>query len=234
MTLLEAKGLGVRAGDRALLDGVDLLVPKGGRLIVLGPNGAGKSVLLRALHGLIRHEGAILWRGAPAGPEARRQQGYVPQRPVLLRRSALANLTFALEAAGTARSEREGRARDALDAAGLAHLADRPAPLLSGGEAQRLALARALMLDPELLLLDEPTAPLDPPSAAAIETMIAGAAEKGTAVILVTQDAAQARRVGGEALFLDGGRVRETAPVERLLSHPASPEAARWAMGKLP
>ncbi|MGR3542206.1 MAG: ATP-binding cassette domain-containing protein [Hasllibacter sp.] len=234
MTLIEARGLSVRAGGRALLDGVDLAVPEGGRLAVLGPNGAGKSVLLRALHGLIRHEGRVLWRGAPAGAAARRGQAHVPQRPVLLRRSALANLTFALRAAGAPRAERLPRARAALERAGLAAIADRPARLLSGGEAQRVALARALMLGPDLLLLDEPTAPLDPPSAAAIEGMVADASARGMAVILVTQDAAQARRFGGDALFLEGGRVAERAPVARLLSHPASPQAARWAKGRLP
>ncbi|PRY93265.1 tungstate transport system ATP-binding protein [Hasllibacter halocynthiae] len=218
--LIEARGLTVEApGEtprRRLLDGVDLAVPAGGRLVVMGPNGAGKTVLLRALHGLVPHGGTLLWRGRPAPPGPRRGQALVFQRPVLLRRSVLANLRFALAAAGAPRRVRTPRAEAALGEAGLLHLAHRPAAVLSGGEAQRVALVRALLAAPDLLLLDEPTASLDPEATRAVEALLARAAAAGTALVLVTQDPGQARRLGGEGAILRRGRIAARGPVAAL------------------
>ncbi|HEX5794508.1 MAG TPA: ATP-binding cassette domain-containing protein, partial [Geminicoccaceae bacterium] len=162
---LEAKGLVFEAGGRRLIDRLELSLRPGLRSVIMGPNGAGKSLTLRLLHGLLAPSaGAVLWAGRPADRHTRRRQAMVFQRPVLLRRSALGNLRHALAARGVARSERAERAREALAAAGLAALARTPARRLSGGEQQRLALARALSLDPDVLVLDEPTASLDPAS----------------------------------------------------------------------
>ena len=232
--LLTARGLSVRQGRTPVLHGVDLDLAEGRRTVLLGPNGAGKSVLLRALHGLIGLDaGRVLWRGRAVDGAARRAQAMVFQRPVMLRRSARANLRFALAAAGVPRAERAGRADAALERAGLHHLARRPARVLSGGEQQRLALARALLCEPDLLLLDEPTASLDPAATAAVEAMVREASLAGVTVLMVTHDRGQARRLGEDALFLHGGRVAESGPAERLLDHPRSPAARAWVEGRL-
>ncbi len=141
---LEARGLGVRLGGHAALDRVNLSIPGATRTVVLGANGAGKSVLLRTLHGLIAPtEGIVLWAGSA---QRARDQAMVFQRPVMLRRSAIANVEYALAVNGVKGIDRSARAREAIGRVGLAHLADRAARVLSGGEQQRLALARAWAL----------------------------------------------------------------------------------------
>ena len=232
--LLEARGLAVSLGRAEPLRGVDLALAEGRRTVLLGPNGAGKSVLLRVLHGLLAPDrGTVLWRGRAMDAAARSAQAMVFQRPVMLRRSARANLRFALAAAGVPRRERAERADAALERAGLAHLAARPARALSGGEQQRLALARALLTEPDLLLLDEPTASLDPAATAAVEAMVREASLAGVTVLLVTHDRGQARRLGEDAIFLDNGRVAESGPARSVLEAPRSPAARAWVEGRL-
>ncbi len=232
--LLEAEGLTLVAGRQTLLDGLDLEVRPGRRLVLLGPNGAGKSLALRLLHGLMRPSaGQVLWRGRPLDAAARRAQAMVFQRPVMLRRSVRANLAFALAMRGVPWRERRARTDTALAEAGLSHLARRPARVLSGGEQQRLAVARALAGRPEVLFLDEPTASLDPEATHAIEALIAGAHAAGVTIVLVTHDAGQARRLGDDAAFLHAGRVVETAPVADLLDRPRSAPARAWVAGRL-
>jgi tungstate transport system ATP-binding protein len=213
---LEARGLAFDAGGRRLVGAVDLELRQGVRTVVMGPNGSGKSVLLRLLHGLLAPSaGSVLWQGRPADDAVRRRQAMVFQRPVLLRRSAQGNLQHALRARGVAGPERRLRTARALEQAKLTPLARTPARLLSGGEQQRLALARALSLAPEVLFLDEPTANLDPASTLAIERLIQGAHEHGTKVVLVTHDAGQARRLADEIVFLCEGRVEDHGTAER-------------------
>jgi tungstate transport system ATP-binding protein len=154
------------------------------------------------------------------------------QRPVMLRRSALANVVYALDVAGVAGAEQA--AREALKEVGLAHLADRPARILSGGEQQRLALARAWALHPEVLFLDEPTANLDPHATREIEALIRAFDAAGTKIVMSTHNLAQARRLGDEVLFVHQGRLLEHAPVDRFFKQPASPEAAAFIKGELP
>jgi tungstate transport system ATP-binding protein len=156
------------------------------------------------------------------------------QRPVMLRRSALANIVYGLRLAGISRTESELRARDVLEVVGLAALADRPARVLSGGEQQRLALSRAWALGPEVLFLDEPTASLDPGAARDIENIISAIHASGTKIIMTTHNLGQARRLGDEILFLYGGRLVERAPVGRFFAAPASAEAAQFIKGELP
>ena len=141
------------------------------------------------------------------------------QRPVMLRRSALANVLYALNVAGAADAERV--AREALAEVGLAHLAQRPARVLSGGEQQRLALARAWALHPEVLFLDEPTASLDPSATREIEAVISAFDAAGTKIVMATHNLGQARRLGDEVIYLHQGRVVERAPVERFFAQPA-------------
>jgi tungstate transport system ATP-binding protein len=156
------------------------------------------------------------------------------QRPVLLRRSALANIMYALKVARVARAERARLAAEALESVGLAHLAQRPARVLSGGEQQRLALARAWALHPEVLFLDEPTASLDPSATREIERVIQAFDAAGTKIIMATHNLGQVRRLGDEVLFIHQGRLVEQAPVEQFFSQPVSPEAASFVKGELP
>jgi tungstate transport system ATP-binding protein len=226
---LRAEGLGFAAGGVQILRDVSLTIQAGAPTIVIGPNGAGKSVLLRLLHGLLAPtEGCVTWAGLAA-----RRQAMVFQRPVLLRRSVLANAVYPLRLAGLARAEREARARDALALVGLGDLADRPARRLSGGEQQRLALARAAALHPEVLFLDEPSASLDPAATKAVEEIVLALAARGTKIVMTTHDLGQARRLAGEVVFLHRGRVAEHAPAAAFFARPATPEAAAFLRGEL-
>jgi tungstate transport system ATP-binding protein len=200
---------------------------------VLGPNGAGKSLLLRLCHGLIRPTaGRIRWACADPA-RLRRQQAFVFQRPVLLRRSASANIAYALAVAGVPYAERRRRAVAALEQVGLAPLAERPARVLSGGEQQRLALARAWALAPKVLFLDEPTANLDPAATRAIEAVIAAMAEAGVKIVMTTHDLGQARRHADEIVFLHKGRLIERADAARFFACPGTPEARAFVAGEL-
>jgi tungstate transport system ATP-binding protein len=222
------------AGGRRIIDGVTLTLEAKARTIIVGPNGAGKSVLLRLCHGLLQPtSGTIRWNG-PEQPGAPRRQAMVFQRPVLLRRSALANVTYALRVAGVARKQRESRAREALASVGLDALARHPARVLSGGEQQRLALARVWALRPELLFLDEPTASLDPGATQEIERIIAALHAAGTKIVMVTHNLGQARRLGDEIVFFHQGQALERAPADRFFLRPQSPEAAQFLKGQLP
>ena len=221
-------------GARRIIDGVSLELAPGLRTVIVGPNGAGKSVLLRLCHGLLAPTaGAITW-SAPEVPGGPRRQAMVFQRPVLLRRSVMANVTYALKLAGVRSEWREQRAMDALQKVGLAAFANHSARVLSGGEQQRLALARVWALRPEVLFLDEPTASLDPGSTHEIENIIAALHAAGTKIVLVTHHLGQARRLADEILFLHQGRLVERAPADRFLKHPASAEAAQFLEGELP
>ena len=229
---LRIEGLGYAVGAQRLLALVDLTVHAGRRLVILGPNGAGKSLLLRLCHGLIRPtEGRIAW----SLPErAARAQAMVFQRPVMLRRSARANLVHALALARVPRAERAARADAALARFGLVPLADRPARLLSGGEQQRLALARAWALRPEILFLDEPCAQLDPGATRSIEGMIEGLTADGITVVMTTHDLAQARRLAEDVAFLHRGRLLESGAAPAFFAAPRSPEARAFLDGGLP
>lgn len=222
------------AGGRRIIDGVSLTLEAGARTVIVGPNGAGKSVLLRLCHGLLQPtSGTIQWQ-APEQPGAPRRQAMVFQRPLLLRRSALANVDYALRVAHVPRRWREERAREALAKVGLDALARRPARILSGGQQQRLALARVWALRPELLFLDEPTASLDPGATHEIERVILALHAAGTKIVLVTHNLGQARRMGDEILFLHQGRALERGPADRFFLRPESQEAAQFLKGQLP
>jgi tungstate transport system ATP-binding protein len=211
---------------RDIIKPLSLELAAGPSTIILGANGAGKSVLMRLMHGLLQPDtGAISWSSAG-------RQAMVFQRPVMLRRSALANVAYALEVSGTAQAEKI--ALEALEEVGLAHVARRPARVLSGGEQQRLALARAWALHPEVLFLDEPTANLDPGATREIETLIKAFDAAGTKIVMSTHSLGQARRLGDEVIFLHQGRVAERAPIDHFFPQPASPEAAAFVKGELP
>jgi tungstate transport system ATP-binding protein len=222
------------ARGRRIIDGVSLTLHAGTRTLIVGPNGAGKSVLLRLCHGLLQPTaGRITWNAPELSSEPRRQ-AMVFQRPVLLRRSTLANITHALAVAHVPRRQRASRAREALFKVGLEPLAPHPARVLSGGEQQRVALARVWALNPEVLFLDEPTANLDPGATHEIENVIAAMHGAGTKIVMVTHNLGQARRMGDEILFLHQGRLLERAPADRFFKQPGSAEAARFLEGELP
>ena len=222
------------AGGRSIIDGISVEIAPGPATIILGANGAGKSVLMRLMHGLLRlTSGAIVWR-EPDAERAQRGQAMVFQRPVMLRRSALANILYALELARVPAAERGVQAMEALREVGLAEVAHRPARVLSGGEQQRLALARAWALHPEVLFLDEPTANLDPGATREIENVIKAFDASGTKIVMSTHNLGQARRLGDEVLFIHQGRLVERAPVEQFFKQPASAEAAAFIKGELP
>jgi len=217
---------------RTIIDRVSAEITEGPRTIILGPNGAGKSVLMRLCHGLLKPTaGSVEWRGIRNG---RQRQAMVFQRPLMLRRSALANVAYGLKLAGISPRERELRTRDVLDAVGLAGTSHRPARVLSGGEQQRLALARAWALGPEVLFLDEPTANLDPGATRDVETIIGQIRASGTKIVMTTHNLGQAKRLGDEILFLNQGRLVERSPVDRFFIQPATAEAEAFIRGELP
>ena len=231
---LRLREVGFTAGARTILDRVSAQIEAGPRTVILGANGAGKSVLMRICHGLLAPSaGSVQWSRAEAPGEPRRQ-AMVFQRPVMLRRSALANVVYALKAARVPRAERKARAQAALEHVGLAHLAESPARVLSGGEQQRLALARAWALRPEVLFLDEPTANLDPTATREVEAIIGAIHAAGAKIVMTTHNLGQAKRLGDEVLFIHQGRLAERSPIERFFTNPASPEAEAFIKGELP
>ena len=225
-------GLSFSRNGQLIIDDVSLAIDARVRSVIIGANGAGKSVLMRLMHGLLRPTaGQITWCGREERP---RQQAMVFQRPVMLRRSALGNVLYALQLAGMARPQRLEWARLALTRVGLAAVARRPARVLSGGEQQRLALARAWALEPQILFLDEPTASLDPGATAEVEVLIRNIADSGTKIVMTTHNLGQAKRLADEVIFLHRGRVVEYTPADEFFRKPRSTEAHAFMKGELP
>ncbi|MDP2823825.1 MAG: ATP-binding cassette domain-containing protein, partial [Sulfuritalea sp.] len=193
---LQLERLSLAEGGTRIIDEISLPLAAQ-RTVVLGPNGAGKSTLLRLIHGLLHPTaGALRW------PQAL-TQAMVFQRPVMLRTTALANVIYGLKLKGYTATESEHRARQSLVRVGLESIAKRPARLLSGGEQQRVALARAWALEPELLILDEPTASLDPASSREVERIVNNIAAAGARILMTTHNLGQARRIAEEIVFID-------------------------------
>jgi tungstate transport system ATP-binding protein len=222
------------AGDALLLKSVSLALAHGPKTMILGANGAGKSLLLRICHGLLGPtHGRVRWAGAERLGSLRRRQAMVFQKPVLLRRSVRANAAYGLKIAGVVRDERRDRVTHVLERVGLAGLADRDARVLSGGEQQKLALARAWVLEPEILFLDEPTANLDPGATAAVEAIVDEIYAAGTKIVMTTQSLAQARRLADDIVFIHRGSVAEQTPADVFFASPQSREAASFLKGEL-
>jgi tungstate transport system ATP-binding protein len=228
--LLDDVSFAVR--NMAILDRINLMLATGAPTVVIGPNGAGKTTLLRLAMGLIRPTtGRITWGGRNDASSERR--AIVFQRPVMLRRSAEANLRYALDAAGVPSAERAARAHELMALVGLTGLGNRPARKLSGGEQQRLALARALAKDPQVLFLDEPTASLDPAATKSVEDLIRDVAARGIKVVMSTHDLGEARRLAGEIVLMHRGRIVEATDAETFFRNPKTLEAARFIAGEL-
>ncbi|MCY4289105.1 MAG: ATP-binding cassette domain-containing protein [Aestuariivita sp.] len=234
LPLISARDIGFSLNGQWFLKDVSITVRARKRTVLIGPNGAGKSLLLRLFHGLIpASTGEILWKGQKLSSNSQECQAMVFQRPVMLRRSVMANMRFVLGVRGFAGREQTRRAKDALEMAGLTSLASRPARVLSGGEQQCLAVARALACGPELLLLDEPTASLDPAATSRVEELITAAHERGIAVVMVTHDQGQARRMADQLVFLQSGRVAEAGDAAAMFATPKSPALRAWLDGRL-
>ena len=226
------QNVGYRARNVAILDRISLRFAPGAPTVLIGPNGAGKTTLLRIAMGLIEPtSGQVNWGGRIGVPPTRR--AIVFQRPVMLRRSAAANLRYALASAGIARGEWPARIVELLNIVGLFGLGERPARRLSGGEQQRLALARALARDPEVLFLDEPTASLDPAATKAIEDVVRSVAAQNIKVVMSTHDLGEARRLAGEIVFMHRGRVVENGPAADFFNRPTTDEGRRFTAGEL-
>ena len=208
-------------------------ISPGGRTIILGPNGAGKSLLLRVCHGLLHPDkGSVTW-AEPDRAHVRHRQAMVFQRPVMLRRSVRENLDYPLKLRRVPAAERQPRVEAALQMSGLSGRSEQQATSLSIGEQQRLALARAKVLDPEVLFLDEPTASLDPAATGEIERMIASFDEAGVKIVMTTHDLAQARRLAGEVMFLHGGQLLERGEASAFFASPDTEEARAYLEGRL-
>ena len=229
---IEFDAVTLTAGGVTILDDVSLAFSAGAPTVLIGPNGSGKSTLLRLAMGLLApSRGRITWGGLEDVPPLKR--AIVFQRPAMLRRSAGANIRFALRAAGVPRAEHARRTGELLELVGLAHVADRAARRLSGGEQQRLALARALARDPAVLFLDEPTASLDPVATKAVEDIIRAVSERNIKVVMATHDLGEARRLAGDVVMLHRGRIVERDAAPAFFDTPQTLEARAFLAGEL-
>ena len=228
---LEVSGLSFEVDGNRLVNDVNLKMDGCSLTMIMGPNGAGKSLFLRLIHGLISAtSGEVCWNGSLMNDGLRRRQGMVFQRPVVLRRSVGANMDFA----ASLRGEVDASLRDRLlDRVGLLDRAAQPARLLSGGEQQRLSLARILVGDPEMLMLDEPTASLDPASVLMIEEIVQELHGQGRKIIFVSHDLAQARRLADEIVFMHKGKVLEQTPAKEFFDRPKSGAGRDFLAGRI-
>jgi tungstate transport system ATP-binding protein len=227
-----AKGALVRRQGKVLGGPVDLTLQGQGVTIVIGPNGAGKTTLLKMLHGIARRNaGTLDW--ACSTEEAQRRQAFVFQSPVMLRRSVRDNIAYPLRLLGVGRAEARSRAEDWAGRVGLEGAAGRPATQLSGGERQKLALARALIRDPDVLFLDEPCASLDGRATREIEAILTAAAGRGTRLSMSTHNMGQAQRLASEVIFVLGGRIHEFSPAAEFFDGPQTAEARAFLNGDI-
>src|SRR5258706_9459361 len=231
--LLHAEGISVRRGDGIVLAPCSLSVDPGDRVAIYGPNGAGKSTLLQALAGLLPiASGTVSFQGRKLGQEVplldyHRRTAAVFQDPLLLRGTVRHNVELGLKLRGVDGAERDARVQPWLERLRIAHLADRSAGALSGGEAQRTSLARALALDPEIFFLDEPFAALDAPTRARLADELAEILdERHIATLLVTHDFDEATELCERCVILDAGRVLQQDDILAVGEQPDSRRVA--------
>ncbi|KPA19935.1 Glutamine transport ATP-binding protein GlnQ [Shimia sp. SK013] len=222
----------VRRRGKVLVGPISAELETDGLTIVMGPNGAGKTTLLRLLHGMERvSKGQLTWR-VPE-PAARAAQAFVFQTPILMRRSALDNVAYPLLVHGVAKTEARARAAGWLEKVGLADSGSKPAHVLSGGERQKMALARALIREPQIVFLDEPCANLDGRATREFEDLLAETRAEGTRIVMATHDIGQARRLAEDVWFIHHGRIHEAAPAEAFFATPQTPEARAFIQGDI-
>jgi tungstate transport system ATP-binding protein len=230
---LTLTGVGLTLGGRVLLRDINHVFTGSSVSVLLGHNGCGKTLLLKICHGLVLPTtGTVEWND-PERAALPQVQAMVFQKPVLLRRSVEQNIRHVLKACGFTKAERGRRVRQALEMGRLTDLAGRPARKLSGGEQQRLALARTWAARPEVLILDEPCTYLDPAATHEVETIISAFHEAGTKIIMATHDLAQARRLAADIVFMHQGALLESSAAGEFFSDPKSPQARAFLEGRL-
>ncbi len=229
---LQVQGAVVRIRGKTILGPLDFGLSGPGISVVIGPNGAGKTTLLRLLHGLQRRsQGAVTWNIPTAA--ARKRQAFVFQTPIMMRRSVVDNIAYPLILSGLSRARARQQAATWAQEFGLGHVAGLAAPMLSGGEKQKLALARALIGQPEVLFLDEPCANLDGRAMRDIETILQAANARGTRIVMATHDMGQARRLGSDVFFLCGGQLLEITPAAQFFQRPRTDAARAFLRGDI-
>ena len=231
---LSVDGLVYELNGVRIIDGITLHIEPTGCTAIMGYNGAGKSVLVRLLHGLLTPTaGACRWAGDFSASEISRRQSMVFQEPVLLRRSVEANIDYALRKRGFKAKDRSRKLEAILRETNLLKLRKRPASVLSSGERQRVALCRALAVEPELVFLDEPTASLDPAATVTIEQILLRAISAGQKLIMVSQSVGQVQRIAQDVIFVHRGRIAEHTPLDEFLTTPRSAAARAFIAGEL-
>ncbi|MBL1436260.1 MAG: ABC transporter ATP-binding protein [Rhodobacteraceae bacterium] len=217
---------------KKLVGPVSLTLSPKGFTMVIGPNGAGKTTLLRLMHGLQRcTKGQVEW-AVPAA-QARDRQGFVFQSPIMMRRNVADSLAYPLRLRGMSKAEAQEKVAKCAGNFGLSDLLENVAPLLSGGEKQKLSLARALITEPEILFLDEPCANLDGRATREIEHILQQVQARGTRLVMSTHDMGQARRLAQDVIFLMQGKVHEHAAAESFFSAPTTAEAKAFINGDI-
>ncbi|MEP2716087.1 ATP-binding cassette domain-containing protein [Pseudophaeobacter sp.] len=229
---LIAKHALVRRRGKVLVGPIDLSLQGQGTSIVIGPNGAGKTTLLKMLHGIERMNGGSLDWACPKA-EAQRRQAFVFQNPIMMRRSVVDNIAYPLQLTGVGRDEARARAAVWAERINLGDALDRQAVLLSGGERQKLALARALIREPDVLFLDEPCASLDGRATREIEEILTEAAATGTRLIMSTHNMGQAQRLADEVLFVLRGNIHEFTPAKEFFAGPITSQAQAFLNGDI-
>ncbi|MCP5087601.1 MAG: ATP-binding cassette domain-containing protein [Rhodobacteraceae bacterium] len=229
---LEISNASVRRRGKTLVGPVDLILAEKGFTTVIGPNGAGKTTLLRMMHGIERlSQGTVTWHGPNA--EVRGRQAFVFQSPIMMRRSVRDNLTYPLTLGKTPKTEARQQAEDWAERINLKSALNRKATVLSGGERQKLAIARALIRKPDILFLDEPCSHLDGRATREIEELLQGAHEKGIRIIMSTHDMGQAKRLASEVVFILKGRIHEFSPADAFFDTPGTNEAKAFLSGDI-
>jgi tungstate transport system ATP-binding protein len=229
---LTIEGAQVRRRGKILIGPVSHVIGREGFTIIMGPNGAGKSSFLKMVHGLDRlSRGKVSWNVPLA--VARTRQAFVSQTPVMMRRCARDNVAFPLLIHGKTRASARSLAQDWLDRVGLGDAGDRPAQHLSGGEKQKLSLARALIRKPDIVFLDEPCANLDGRATREIEAVLQEAYRTGTRIVMATHDMGQARRLASDVVFIHRGNLHEITDATDFFNSPTTPEARAFLRGDI-
>jgi tungstate transport system ATP-binding protein len=231
LTPIQFVDLSVVLGQKIILDKINCKIKSNSITAVLGPNGAGKSIFLQTINGLVSiQSGRLTFNSMQNNQEIREQQAMVFQTPVLLRRTVMANMQFV----SNLRNKKSNQLlKNLLDKVGLEGSEEKPARLLSGGEKQRLSMARALIVNPNLLLLDEPTANLDPYSLNLIEDLVLEENSIGKTVIFTTHDMSQAKRLATDVIFLNKGKVLEQTVSKTFFKKPKTFEAQKYINGEI-
>ena len=231
LTPIQFVDVSVVLGQKLILDKINCKIKSNSITAVLGPNGAGKSIFLQTINGLISiQSGRLTFNSMEKNQEIRKQQALVFQNPVLLRRTVMANMQFVLNLRNR---ESNQLLKNILDKVGLEGYEKKSARLLSGGEKQRLSMARALVVNPHLLLLDEPTANLDPYSLNLIEDLVLEENSIGKTVIFTTHDMSQAKRLATDVIFLNKGKVLEQTVSKTFFKSPKTLEAQKYINGEI-